>query len=269
MPIPKPKKGEKQKDFIGRCMGAIGDEYDSNDQALAVCYTTWKNKDKKSMDEDVERRSIPMEIRMVTDDEDHRKIVGHAAVFDSWSEDLGGFKEKIAAGAFAKVKSDTRMLFNHDPNYVLGRKSAKTLTLKEDKNGLYVENIPPDTQWARDLMVSIDRGDINQMSFGFRVDKDEWTEDKEGRVTRTILEVKELLDVSPVTFPAYSNTDVALRSMDEWKSKEQEKRDEEARGKEEQERLQSEEQEKLQKERLRLSESKQREIDLKEKMLKD
>jgi hypothetical protein len=69
-------------------------------------------------------------------------------------------------------------------------------------------------------MVSVDRGDISQMSFGFTVDKDEWHEDKEGRVTRTIHEVGRLLDVSVVSFPAYSDTSVALRSLEKLKEKE-------------------------------------------------
>ncbi len=161
-----------------------------------------------------EMRTVPIELRV--EGGDSPKIVGHAAVFGKWSEDLGGFREKIAPGAFSKTigEGDIRALFNHDPNYVLGRNTSGTLTLEEDKKGLKVSIEPPDTQWARDLTTSIERGDINQMSFGFRTVKDQWTTPKDGNdVKRELLEV-ELFDVSPVTFPAYPQTDVGVRSID-------------------------------------------------------
>jgi len=154
------------------------------------------------------------------------KITGYAAVFDKWSEDLGGFKEKIRSGAFKKAigKSDVRGLFNHDSNYVLGRQSNGTLTIKEDKNGLWMEIDPPDTQIIRDLVLApIKRGDIKEQSFAFVIAEggDEWKnlhgEKPNEPVTRTITEVDELFDVSPVTYPAYPDTSVALRSMDKAK----------------------------------------------------
>jgi HK97 family phage prohead protease len=153
------------------------------------------------------------------------KITGYAAVFNKWSEDLGGFKERISSGAFKKAipKSDVRGLFNHDPNYILGRQSNGTLQIKEDKNGLWMEIDPPDTPLIRDLVLApIKRGDITQQSFGFIVKKDTWDnidgEKKDKPVTRTIVEVDELFDVSPVTFPAYPDTSVALRSMEKAKA---------------------------------------------------
>lgn len=154
------------------------------------------------------------------------KITGYAAVFDKWSEDLGGFKEKIRAGAFKKAigKSDVRGLFNHDSNFVLGRQSNNTLTIKEDKNGLWMEIDPPDTQIIRDLVLApIKRGDIKEQSFAFVIAEggDEWKnirgEKPDELATRTITEVDELFDVSPVTYPAYPDTSVALRSMDKAK----------------------------------------------------
>ena len=160
---------------------------------------------------DKEIRSFPIELR-VAKDGDTRKIVGHAAVFDQWSEDLGGFREMVKPGAFKKTlkEADVRALFNHDANYVLGRNKAGTLSLDEDDTGLAVDITPPDTQWARDLMTSMDRGDINQMSFGFRVVKDAWNEEDKKDITRELLEV-ELFDVSPVTYPAYPQTSVSVR----------------------------------------------------------
>jgi len=142
-------------------------------------------------------------------------IEGHAAIFDSLSQDLGGifpFKEKISKGAFkASIeKDDVRALWNHDPNYVLGRNRAGTLELKETVKGLLVRIHPPDTAWARDLTESIKRGDVSQMSFGFICERDTWSVEA-GEDVRTLEQVK-LFDVSPVTFPAYLDTDVGVRS---------------------------------------------------------
>jgi HK97 family phage prohead protease len=144
------------------------------------------------------------------------KIAGHAAVFDSLSEELWGFREKISPGAFkpALAKSDIRALLNHDPNFVLGRTTNGTLRVLEDETGLAVEIDPPETAWADDLLVSIGRGDISQMSFAFRVGEETW-ETVDGANIRTILSFDEIFDVSPVTYPAYPATDVALRSIHE------------------------------------------------------
>ena len=169
------------------------------------------------MSENIERRVYPTEIEVRRVGGKPPKLVGYAAVFDSLSDDLGGFREKIAPGTFKKTirRSDVRALWNHDPNYVLGRRKAKTLKLKEDEHGLRMEVEPPDTQWANDLMTSIERGDVDQMSFGFLTILDEW-ENKGNKTTRTLREV-ELIDVSPVTFPAYPDTTVALRSLEQRK----------------------------------------------------
>lgn len=179
-----------------------------------------KDEIKKLMQEGKdERRVCVTELRIKKEkEEDEGTLVGYPAVFNKLSEDLGGFREKIAPGTFKKSlkEADVRALFNHDSNMVLGRTSAETLTLKEDAEGLWMENIPPDTQWARDLLISVERGDITQMSFGFRTIIDEWEEKKDGSVIRTLKEV-ELVDVSPVTFPAYPDTSVALRSMEVWR----------------------------------------------------
>jgi HK97 family phage prohead protease len=146
-------------------------------------------------------------------------IEGHAAVFDEWSELLGSmfpFKEKVRHGAFSETigKDDIRALFNHNPDYVLGRNKAGTLELEETEQGLLVRILPPDTQWARDLQVSIGRGDITQMSIGFEVLEDKWATEN-GVDIRDLIKVK-LYDVSPVTFPAYTQTDVGLRGMESY-----------------------------------------------------
>jgi uncharacterized protein len=162
-----------------------------------------------------ERRAYPVEVRVAKDEDGTRRIVGHAALFDSLSEDLGGFREKIAPGAFADaVGDDVRALWNHDPNHVLGRTRSGTLRLSEDEHGLAIEVDPPDTQMARDLVVLMERGDVSQMSFGFRTIEDSW-EKVDGQNVRTLKRVS-LFDVSPVTFPAYPDTDVAVRSLHKW-----------------------------------------------------
>lgn len=142
------------------------------------------------------------------------RLVGHAAMFNALSDDLGGFREQIAPGAFARslAEHDQRALWQHDPKLVLGRRGAGTLRIAEDDQGLAIEIDLPDTTWGRDAAVSIARGDVMQMSFGFRAVADQW-ENRGGVLTRTLLDV-DLLEVSPVTFPAYSQTDVSARSLD-------------------------------------------------------
>ena len=149
-------------------------------------------------------------------DADKNEITGYAARFNVWSEEMWGFKERIHSGAFAKTikEGDVRLLFNHDPNFILARTSNGTMTLEEDKKGLLYTATLPDTTYAKDLKESIKRGDISQNSFGFRVIKDKWkiSDDKNKLDERTLMEVK-LFDVSPVTFPAYPQTTVKVRSI--------------------------------------------------------
>jgi hypothetical protein len=172
---------------------------------------------------DIERRffvcdALKIEMR-AKGGKDVPVIRGHAAVFNQLSEDLGGFREQIAPGAFAEAiaADDVRALWNHNADYVLGRNRSGTLVLAEDVRGLAIEIDPPDTQWARDLLVSMERGDVNQMSFGFslRPNGQDWAKDDAGQVIRTLKRVR-LFDVSPVTYPAYPQTDVAVRELRSW-----------------------------------------------------
>ncbi len=218
---------------MDRCMAdeVMITDYPDQDQRFAICNTQWEEKEKDSQAKPGELRAAPdyepriceeTELRVLRDG-DAPKIVGYAAVFNKKSENLGFFVEQIAPGAFkgAIKKSDARALFNHDPNIILGRQSNGTLKLKEDDKGLFMEVMPPDTQFIRDMVIApIERGDITQQSFGFTVKIDQWEEDKEKQTTlRTIVEVDRLFDVSPVTFPAYPDTTVALRSMSQWQQK--------------------------------------------------
>ncbi|MEO7860587.1 MAG: HK97 family phage prohead protease [Nitrospirales bacterium] len=144
-----------------------------------------------------------------------RTLRGCAAVWHSESLDLGGFREIIRPGTFAASlkKSDVRAFWDHKSRYVLARMSAGTLQLSEDEKGLAFSLSPPATQWAHDLMVSVGRKDIRQMSFAFAVDPggDTWSRPK-GRPIRELLSVT-LQEISVVTFPVYPATHVYVRDQ--------------------------------------------------------
>lgn len=157
----------------------------------------------------IERRFLPAAQFRVAG-EDTPKITGYAAVFNSLSENLGGFREIILPGAFAgSLGEDVRALWNHDANHVLGRTRAGTLSLMEDDTGLRVEITPPDS--AADKLESMRRGDVDQMSFGFWTLDDEWRM-QDGEPLHILKSVR-LFDVSVVTYPAYPETEASVRSM--------------------------------------------------------
>ena len=144
-------------------------------------------------------------------------LAGYAAVFGEWSEDLGGFRERIAPGAFgAALTGDVRALWNHDPAFVLGRTTNGTLRLAEDERGLRVEIDPPEGPLYAGFLENVRRGDVSQMSFGFSVIEDEKSYGEKGERLRLLKEVR-LYEVSPVTFPAYPQTEVSVR---EWPGRE-------------------------------------------------
>ena len=230
MPLAKPKKGEKKDEFISRCMSndTMVSEYPDEKQRLAVCNTQWsESKEAKTTEKTnmMERRYLTMELRLSDDDGDNvTKIQGYAARFNKWGEGWG-FREKIAPGAFKqtiKDNDDVRALFNHNPDLPLGRTGLKgdgKLILREDEKGLWMELTPTNTTIANDLKENIRTGVVSQQSFGFEVREDEWTYfdgEKEKPAERVLRNVK-LYDVSPVTYPFYTDTSVALRSLDKWK----------------------------------------------------
>lgn len=147
------------------------------------------------------------------------QIVGYGLVYNSWSDDLGGFKERIAPGAADEVLAnnpDIRGLINHNPDLILGRTHAGNMRVASDTNGVRYEIDAPDTSYANDLQVSLKRGDINQSSFAFRLSSGgaEWTEDAEsGLLLRTITKFSGLFDMSPVTYPAYGATSSGAHSF--------------------------------------------------------
>jgi len=178
------------------------------------------------MEKEREIRVLPSSFEVERRDGEPIKIRGYAAVFEKDSEDMG-FIERIKPGAFKNAlrNSDVRVLFNHDPNIIIGR-SRVNLKLKEDDIGLHMEVTAIDDEDFRRVARKIEQGLVTQQSFGFTIakDGDEWSEDYR---TRTISKVARLYDVSPVTYPAYPDTTVAYRSMEKAKGNVQpiEKRD--------------------------------------------
>ncbi|HUN85153.1 MAG TPA: HK97 family phage prohead protease [Terracidiphilus sp.] len=138
-------------------------------------------------------------------------IDGYAAVFDSDSCDMG-FIEQIDPHAFDSVLAtnpDVCCLFNHDDNKLLGRTASGTTRVSADSHGLHYRCSLPDTPTGNEVRELVRRGDISGSSFGFICKRDEWSVDASGNLYRRILEFDQLLDVSPVTYPAYSDTSVS------------------------------------------------------------
>lgn len=160
-----------------------------------------------------------VEFRAASDDSGP-VAAGHAAVFGRSSVNLAPswadftIHEEIDRHAFDRTvrEADVVGLWNHDDMALLGRIRSGTLRLEIDERGLAYEIDLPDTTTGRDVAELLRRGDVRGSSFGFRTIKDTWFEDEDGNITRTLLEVA-LIDVSPVTFPAYPDTDAALRSL--------------------------------------------------------
>lgn len=162
-----------------------------------------------------ELRYLPAQRFEIRKNEDGtRTIAGYAATFGDLSLDLGGFREKIAPGAFTASLMDTSIdplcLYDHNMANILGRRSSGTLTLSEDERGLKFQCQLPDTSVARDLTALMEREDIGNMSFGFACDSDSW-DDIGGTVVRTLIAVR-VYEVSVVASPAYPSSSVALRS---------------------------------------------------------
>lgn len=158
---------------------------------------------------DAEKRTMgTIEVREA--DSDDMVLEGYAAVFNS-ETDLGHFREVIKPGAFDDVMTnDVRALINHDPNLILGRTENGTLELSTDERGLKYRVKLGNQQYAKDFYESVKRGDISQSSFAFTIKDQSWNEE---RTVRSVDKVRQLLDVSPVTYPAYAAATVQARDQ--------------------------------------------------------
>lgn len=175
----------------------------------------WVSEHKKRMG--VEKRAGDGNFRFAIDGKQPR-LMGTAVPYNSLSVNplpgLPGIKERILPGAFKRSLESGRdvfMLWNHELKFVFGRTSRGTLRLKEDQNGVQFENDVPDAGWAKDLLPSIKRGDISNMSFSFE-DNVAPSMTREGKeIVRNVRDAT-LYEISVVTYPAYESTSVYTRS---------------------------------------------------------
>ena len=159
-------------------------------------------------------RTEGLELRAAGDESGAATTAGYAVLFDNITSIGGYWQERFAKGAFSKSlgERDVVALHSHDDGRPMGRMSRDTLRVQEDDKGLRFENDLPDTQDGRDLATSIDRGDIEGMSFRFRALKEEWDETQDPPM-RTVIEA-ELYEITYTAFPAYPDTEVGMRSLE-------------------------------------------------------
>lgn len=166
-------------------------------------------------DRDIERRYLASPVQFRAAEDGPGMLFGYAATYNSYSQNLGGFVEAVAPGAFDKSLADAvRVLCrgNHSDNHLLGTSDAGTLRLSSDGTGLPYEVDLPDTTSGRDFGVLAARGDVRYSSFAFRCIEDEWGVTDQGFPLRTLKQVL-LVDVAPVNNPAYLDTSVGKRSL--------------------------------------------------------
>ena len=193
--------------------------------------------DKKYNNITMEKRIYNLESRIEKREDGKEVVIGYGSVFNSRSENLGGFYEYIDPNAITNEtikNSDVRALINHDPNLILARSKngEGNLKLSIDERGLRYEYEMPDLSYARDLSINLKNGNISQSSFAFTIasNGEKWDTDKEGRDIRTITKIDRLFDISSVTYPAYpdasSDLVVAQRSLSLYKENKEKKEEE-------------------------------------------
>jgi HK97 family phage prohead protease len=182
----------------------------------------------------VERRYLLIEdypdaLRVARRDDNAPQIGGVSPPWDSWSNDLGGFKERFLPTSFddlldpsgvLRSKIDVPFLFNHDPNLITGRTSNGRLEVRRGDKGLEYVHSPLQTTHGRDLVMMVEDRTIKAASFAFTAHQkgDVWEEDERGNVTRTVTRVSGLYDVSAVVYAAYGKSSAAPRSLPLWKN---------------------------------------------------
>ena len=164
--------------------------------------------DKKYNNTNMEKRVYTIESRVEETEDKRDVVVGYGSIFNSRSENLGGFYEYISPSAITQEtidNSDVRALINHDESLILARSTSGTLELNVDEKGLKYRFDIPETSYGKDLAINMKNGNITQSSFAFTVAEngDEWSTDEDGNDVRTITKIDKLYDVSPVTYPAY------------------------------------------------------------------
>jgi HK97 family phage prohead protease len=154
----------------------------------------------------------PVELRAASGNS--RSIGGYAAVFDSLSENLGGFVERVGPGFFSDSQSNgfpgVVCRFEHDPNFLLGTVRSGTLQCSIDPTGLQYTVALPESR--SDILELVERGDLGSSSFAFQTHEDQWGITDRGLPLRTLISGR-LIDVAPVSSPAYVDTTVGLRSL--------------------------------------------------------
>lgn len=164
----------------------------------------------------MEKRIYNVQLRA---DQQSRMVEGYAVVFDSFSKDLGGFKEIISADAFDETDmSDTKALFNHNYDFPLASIDSNSLVLDVDEKGIRYTFEMPNTTYGNDLLELMSRGIIYQSSFAFTVDSGNtrFYKDDDGKTIRSINKIEKLYDVSIVTEPAYEDTSVAIKRYNQY-----------------------------------------------------
>lgn len=154
------------------------------------------------------------EVRVATADDGTHTVQGYAITFNSPSVDLGGFTEIAAPGCLTRTlveNPDVLLLRDHKQELLLGRTTSGTLTLTVDATGLAFSCVLPNTSAGNDLAASLKRGDISACSFGFSTVNDTWSDDAQGNIIRSLLDI-DLYEISIVSFPAYESTSASLRS---------------------------------------------------------
>jgi hypothetical protein len=220
MPMPKPKEGETQDEFMARCMAddVMVEEYPDEKQRYAVCLTQFKEGGKRKL-ETAKKEIRLAELRALdTAGEGEMIVEGRAIVYDSptvlYEWDGIKYYEVIARGALDGADlSDVPFKYNHsDAVMVMARTRNKTLELIPDDQGLLIRAKLANTTAGRDLYELIRRGDIDKMSFAFTVSEESYDRDTR---TRTIIKFKKIWDVSAVDTPAYADTFISARSWAE------------------------------------------------------
>lgn len=169
----------------------------------------------------IEKRITTSKVERAEGDDNDGKIIGMASRVGI-PYDMGWFDEIIEPGAFdATLGDDVRVLYNHNDNMILGRTKSKTAKVYLDGAGnLMYEYKTPNRSYAKDLEDAIKTGDVDQSSFAFVIEDEEWS-NEDGRELRKIKKIGKLFDVSPVTYPANPDTSVAKRSFEKYKETEQ------------------------------------------------